>query len=235
MKKTMIILFSIFAAVGIAMIVGSFILLHAMNQFEENAYEVPGVITDIKEHYDSDDKVSHDVYVKFWYDGEKYEGRRISSYSSDMYVGEEITLLYNPAYPTRLDVKGAKYWLFGILCGMGVIFLLVGSVYPVIMIIKSIKKKNLLRNGMALSATVEEIRWDTSLTVMGRHPYVIICSYHNPGKDVTYRFKSEGIWTNPEEVYPVGSSIEVMVDVNNYKNYYVKAQEKISEKIVDYT
>ena len=55
MKKTMIILFSIFAAVGIAMIVGSFVLLHAMNQFEENADEVPGVITDIKEHYDSDD------------------------------------------------------------------------------------------------------------------------------------------------------------------------------------
>ena len=47
MKKTMIILFSIFAAVGIAMIVGSFVLLHAMNQFEENADEVPGVITDI--------------------------------------------------------------------------------------------------------------------------------------------------------------------------------------------
>ena len=115
-----------------------------------------------------------------------------------MYVGEEITLLYNPTYPTRLDVKGTKYWLFGILCGMGVIFLLVGSVYPVIMIIKSIKKKNLLRNGMALSATVEEIRWDTSLTVMGRHPYVIICSYHDPGKDVTYRFKSEGVWTNPD-------------------------------------
>ena len=130
MKKTMTILFSIFAAVGIAMIVGSFILLHAMNQFEENAYEVPGVITDIKEHYDSDDKVSHDVYVKFWYDGEKYEGRRISSYSSDMYVGEEITLLYNPAYPTRLDVKGAKYWLFGILCGLGVIFLLCRQCLP---------------------------------------------------------------------------------------------------------
>ena len=87
MKKTMTILFSIFAVVGIAMIVGSFVLLHAMNQFEENAYEVPGVITDIKEHYDSDDKVSHDVYVKFWDDGEKYEDRRISSYSSDMYVG----------------------------------------------------------------------------------------------------------------------------------------------------
>ena len=43
MKKTMIILFSIFAAVGIAMIVGSFVLLHAMNQFEENADEVPGI------------------------------------------------------------------------------------------------------------------------------------------------------------------------------------------------
>ncbi len=46
--------------------------------------------------------------VKFWYDGEKYEDRRISSYSSEMYIGEEITLLYNPAYPNRLDVKGTK-------------------------------------------------------------------------------------------------------------------------------
>lgn len=137
MKKTMIILFSIFAAVGIAMIVGSFVLLHAMNQFEENADEVPGVITDIKEHYDSDDKVSHDVYVKFWYDGEKYEDRRISSYSSEMYIGEEITLLYNPAYPNRLDVKGQSTGCLEFYVGWELFFLLVGSVYPVNMIIKS--------------------------------------------------------------------------------------------------
>lgn len=86
-----------------------------------------------------------------------------------------------------------------------------------------------------MNATVEGIRWDTSLTVMGRHPYVILCAYHDVSNNVTYHFKSEGLWTNPDEVFPIGSSIEVMVDVNNYKNYYVKAQEKMSGKIVDYT
>lgn len=235
MKKVMTAIFSVFAVIGIVMIIGSFVLLHTMNRFEQNAYEVDGVITDIKEHYGSNDEISHDVYVKFWYDGEKFEDRRISSYSSDMYVGKEITLMYNPNYPDRLEVKGTKYWLFATLCGMGLVFLVFGSVYPVIMLVKSVRKKNLLRNGMALNATVEGIRWDTSLTVMGRHPYVIICSYHDAGNDITYRFKSEGLWTNPDEVYPIGSPIEVMVDANNYKNYYVKAQEKISEKIVDYT
>ena len=63
MKKVMTIFFSVFAVIGIVMIIGSFVLLHTMNRFEQNAYEVDGVITDIKEHYDSDDKVSHDVCV----------------------------------------------------------------------------------------------------------------------------------------------------------------------------
>ena len=235
MKKPLTLIFSIFAVAGIAMIIGSFVILHVMNSFAENAHEVPGVITDIKEHYGSDDEVKHDVYVKFWYDGEEYENRRISSYSSDMYIGKEITLMYDPAYPNRLDVKGTQYWVFGILFGMGVIFLIVGSIYPIIAIVKNSRKKKLLRNGMALSAVVEEIRWDTSLTMMGRHPYIIVCSYYDATSDITYRFKSEGIWTNPDRAFPIGSSIEVMVDVNNYKNYYVKAEDRISEKIVDYT
>lgn len=235
MKKVMTAIFSAFAVIGIVMIIGSFVLLHTMNRFEQNAYEVDGVITDIEIRYGSDDKIDHDVYVKFWYDGEEFEDRRISSYSSDMYVGKEITLMYNPNYPDRLEVKGTKYWLFATLCGMGLIFLVLGSVYPVIMLVKSVRKKNLLRNGMALNATVEGIRWDTSLTVMGRHPYMILCAYRDVSNNVTYHFKSEGLWTNPYEVFPIGSSIEVMVDVNNYKNYYVKAQEKMSGKIVDYT
>ena len=221
MKKVMTAIFSVFAVIGIVMIIGSFVLLHTMNRFEQNAYEVDGVITDIEIRYGSD--------------GEEFEDRRISSYSSDMYVGKEITLMYNPNYPDRLEVKGTKYWLFATLCGMGLVFLVVGGVYPIIMLVKSIRKKNLLRNGMALNATVEGIRWDTSLTVMGRHPYVILCAYHDVSNNVTYHFKSEGLWTNPDEVFPIGSSIEVMVDVNNYKNYYVKAQEKMSGKIVDYT
>ena len=79
-----------------------------MNQFEENAYEVPGVITDIKEHYDSDDKVSHDVYVKFWYDGEKYEGRRISVTALICMLVKKSHYSTTPAYPTRLDVKRSK-------------------------------------------------------------------------------------------------------------------------------
>ena len=235
MKKVMTIIFSVFAVIGIVMIIGSFVLLHTMNRFEQNSYEVDGVITDIEIRYGSDNKIDHDVYVKFWYDGEKFEDRRISSYSSDMYVGKEITLMYNPNYPDRLEVKGTKYWLFATLCGMGLIFLVLGSVYPVIMLVKSVRKKNLLRNGMALNATVEGIRRDTSLKVMGRHPYMILCAYRDVSNNVTYHFKSEGLWTNPYEVFPIGSSIEVMVDVNNYKNYYVKAQEKMSGKIVDYT
>ena len=107
MKKVMTAIFSVFAVIGIVMIIGSFVLLHTMNRFEQNAYEVDGVITDIEIRYGSDDKIDYDVYVKFWYDGEEFEDRRISSYSSDMYVGKEITLMYNPNYPDRLEIKAS--------------------------------------------------------------------------------------------------------------------------------
>ena len=54
-------------------------------------------------------------------------------------------------------------------------------------------------------------------------------------REITYRFKNENLWVNPEPELTVGSMVRVYVEEGNYKNYYVDAERMIQGKIVDYT
>lgn len=118
---------------------------------------------------------------------------------------------------------------------MGIIFSLVGFIPLIISAKKNKRQKNLLTNGRVLYATVDEITWNGSMTVNGQNPYLILCSYKDEYQDVIYRFKSNNLWIDPIHVFPVGSTIEVYVDPNDYSNYYVNAEKTIEAKIVDYT
>lgn len=92
----------------------------------------------------------------------------------------------------------------------------------------------MLKNGKVLHAVVERIDYDFSYSEYSKNPFVIYCEYRDEYKDITYKFKSDHIWTDPSAIFQPGSYIEVMVDPNDYSNYHVKT-EVIEQKIQDYT
>ena len=102
MKKIIpIIFFLVFAVIGVGMLIGSFSILNMETSAMDGAEEITAYITDIQIHRDSDGDVDHDVFVTYEYDGVTYEDQKITSYSSDMYIGEELILFYNPLRPTQ--------------------------------------------------------------------------------------------------------------------------------------
>lgn len=237
MKKNsfIYIFFGIFALVGIGLFIGGFAWLSNGIKFKENAQEVIAEITDIETYRDSDGERRHRPYVSYTLAGITYDDRPLNSYSSDMYVGQEITILCNPDEPGRIMTGMSIYLGGGILLGMGVIFTLVGLGPIIGSVIKSSHRKKILQNGKVLYATVDNIVYNTSYSVNGRHPFIIYCTYRDDYKDISYRFKSAPLWTDPNPVFPVGSYIEVYVNPNDYSKYHVNAEKTLDAKIVDYT
>lgn len=237
MKKNtfQFIFFGIFGLAGIGMLIGGFFWLTNSLEFKKDAVEVIAEISDIESYRDSDGDTHHKVFINYEFDGETYTDVRLSEYNSSMYVGKEITILCRADQPGRTMTTTGIYLGSGILLGMGLIFALVGIVPIVVGLVKGSRQKKLLTNGHILYATVDEIAWNTSYSVNGKHPYVIYCSYRDEYKDITYRFKSNNLWSVPSLVFPVGSTITVHVDPNDYSKHYVNAEKPMSDRIVDYT
>ena len=119
--------------------------------------------------------------------------------------------------------------------GMGVVFAVAGVFSLIGISRKSLKKRKLTASGQYIYATVESIEYNESISMNGKHPFVVYCTYRDDYKDVIYRFKSDNIWTNPEYVIQPGNEIKVFVDRQNYKNYHVDVESILQGKIVDYT
>ncbi len=241
MKKdfTEKILFGVFAIVGAVFLIVAIAMVCVQIQFKQNADPVTAVIDRIETHRDSDGDYSHSVYVSYEYQGEYFKGVHLNYYSGDMYEGKQIELLCDRNNPHKVRSKGGELLLVAIFGGMGLVFFLIGGI-PLISLIKKDKmRKQLLQTGKPLYAKVESIGYNATLTVNGRHPFVIYCLYEDPYGDVTYRFKSQNLWSDPSPQFPIGSEIKVFVDGNDYSRYCVCVDEaspsSSNRKIVDYT
>lgn len=228
-------LFGIFAVVGVGLLVGAIVAAVVGQRFMEKAVLVDGTIVRIETSRDSDGDTHHSVYVSYDFEGASYNDVRLSSYSSTMYEGKAIALYVDPENPRHI-ASSLDTWLVSLILGiMGLVFALVGVIPLCILTTKKRQNKRIMETGRRLYATVEEIRLNTSYRVNGRSPYQIICSYYDSYADVTYRFKSDNLWVDPQAVFPEGSTIPVMVMEGDYSKYYVDAKTQLEQKIVDYT
>ena len=234
-KIFLAIFYFIFALAGIGMIIGGIVLLINGYNFRQSADRINANISRIEYYTDSDGDAHHTVYASYEYKGTAYEDVRLSEYSSTMYEGKDIVLLCDPNNPRHVKTTSGDYVSGGILTGVGVIFAAIGIVPTVLSISKKSKNRKLLREGKVIHGTVESIVLNTSLAINGRNPYIIYCTYYDEYKDTTYRFKSDNLWIDPIPVYNVGDYIDIYVMNDNYENYYVDAETKINEKIVDLT
>lgn len=234
-NKFIKVLYGIFAVVGIILLISSVIVFIFNQRFISEAQEISGVIETIEAYRSSDGDINHRVYVSYVYGGKQYNNVRVSFYSSNMYEGKEITLYCDPENPGKVMVKGSGLFATIMFVAMGIIFTCIGVIPILVSIFRKAEKNKIRNTGRSLYATIDEITYNKSYTVNGRHPYVIFCSYKDDYKDIIYCFKSENLWVNPEPVLTVGSTVKVYVEENNYKKYYVDAESMIQGRIVDYT
>lgn len=229
------ILFGIFGIVGVILIIASVCVTVSGMKFDEIAEEITGIIADIESYRDSDGDRHHRVYVDYSYEGREYEGVKINSYTSSMYEGKEITLKVDPENPRRVSTPHSNMIAGIILAVMGVVFALIGIIPTVSGIKKAAKKKELQQQGRYIYAIVERVDINYGYRVNGRHPFVIYCNHQDEYSGVTYKFKSDNLWTDPYPHLQQGSNVRVYVDGQDYSKYYVDVEGSLQGKVVDYT
>lgn len=233
-NRGMILFCMIFLVAGIVL-VGMAVLIYFNNSsFKNRAVKIPATIERIdsytttrKTNRGTRTKTNHNVYVSYEFNGTPYNNIHLRSYTSSMYEGKAITILCDPHNPTDVDVEGMIYFPVILLAVMGVIFGTIGFVPTMILVKKKNKKKKLMTNGKVIYAVVDDVARNLSFAVNGVNPYRIRCSYTDGLR--TYEFVSENMWDNPEEDFPVGSSIRVYVDSNDYGKYYVDSYNRVSD------
>lgn len=227
---------SIFTVFGVISVTISLILFFHGLHFQAHSHPVEAIISEISSHVGSDRKHAHKVYVSYEDNGQYYEDIPVNFYSSSMYEGQEFTLLCADDDPADLAYPDATLHLPAfIVGGIGSVFLLIGVISLTVLRINRKKQQALIAAGYALQATVDSIVRNYNIRINGVAPYVVICTYHDPIKDILYRFKSKNLWVNPEPVLSPGQPVRVYVNRSDYSQYYVDAEKALSRKIRDYT
>lgn len=224
MKRNPSLLLSIiFFLIGIGMIIGGIFAYRSNQQFLQSSLKSTGTVTGLDLRHSSDSSSYHPV-VQF----RTLENQVINFTSSvgsnpaSYQVGETVEVNYNPTSPNSAKINDfTSNWLTVLILGlMGTLFSFLGAIFPVNIIRFSRKKKWLLQNGKRISSEFQKIEINTSFSVNGSHPYIIVSQWHDTETRTMYIFKSENIWYNPEK-FVNNKTIDVLVDSKNYKRYYM--------------
>lgn len=215
-------IFTIFAIVGAAIIMGGVFWISSNSRFKETAIETQATIVDIDTYRDSDGETHHTVYVEFEVDNNIYEGT-LGYYSSNMYIGGQTDIYYDPLNPN--DFKSTSNDFGGIiLVGMGLIFFVIGAGAIFNAIGKKGRNNKLKETGTRIFAEFDRIELNRSYQVNGRSPYRIIC--HGINNDYN-EYMSENLWKNPERFIKERgiTNFSVYIDIENPKKYYMSLEE----------
>ena len=212
---------AIFFIVGLLFVVVGGILFYKNIEFKKIAVEGQATIVDIYKQIDSDGETSYTVIVEYVVDGQRYEDS-LDYYSAGMEIGENVKIYYDPNNPTKFSSDGVNI-AFIIFIGLGGIFAIMGAVF----MINSIKKKNIQKrireSNIVIQANINSFDFNRSLSINGRHPYILIASAIAPYDGLIYTFESDSIWDDLTPIlqnYNI-TTVPVYVNPQNYKEYYM--------------
>ena len=117
------------------------------------------------------------------------------------------------------NVTGSPLLFLFIFGGIGSVFLILGIIFLIVRIKKRNKIKELVASENCVYAVITGFSENYNLTVNGRHPYVIECSYTD-SNGTMHIFKSRNLFFNPIDIV-TDMNVPVYVSPDNYKNYYV--------------
>lgn len=211
------ILFSVFMIIGITFIIIGGIWYYIVREKENTWVSTQATIIDIEKSEIYNSKI---VWVEFSIKNHIYQVE-LPEYYSSMKIGKNIMIYYNPSNPNEIISKNFLGHL--IFIGMGVVFTIIGLAPTILKIFKNRKKKNLMRNGKKIEATIDNISFKMNYSVNGRHPYILECSYVDLETGAVYFFKSDSVWYSIETLLEHNNitTVPVYVDTKNLKKYYV--------------
>lgn len=215
----------IFLCVGVLLLLFGYGNYKSTTDFLSKALHSTGTVTELHSHYDShDSEYTYAPIVNFV--DRKGNARTFSSstYSNpaSYAVGDRVDVLYDPLKPDSASINSWIDLYIGVLV-LGIIGGLFVLIPGLILYFFYRRQKKILwlkENGKLVTAQVSSIVLNTNFKVNGRSPFVINAQWQDTATNTMCVFQSENIWFDPTQY--VKGTVEVMVDPNDNKSYYMK-------------
>ena len=176
-----------------------------------------------------------EVFVDYEYDGKEYKHIEVLKDAEiECEVGERIRVYIDPKEPTVAILEKRVYGQYGYMLA-GIIFFLLASALYALAIWLWNKKSKIRKNGYRIQAEVTDICKSGSVEILGKSPNVIYCECFSAELNRKFEFKSVGVWNDLETYFSVGEYIEVAVNPNNWREYYVDIDKAWNIKKERYT
>ena len=221
--------FSILPLTGIGMLIGAFSSYRNTSSFVKEASRAEGTVVDIVlVEMGVNTRRTSSVYkptIHFMnHEGEKVEftssvGSNPPSYSK----GQKVEILYRPTEPQNAQINDfSSLWSNSIiLAGMGGGFFIIGMlVMGIPLVFVERNNKYLEKSGVPIQTQFQSAEINTSMSVNGVHPFVVLTQWQNPSTSELHIFRSNNLWFDPSD-YIKSERITVFIEENNPKKYYV--------------
>lgn len=204
----------LFGGIGVVLIAVCIWLLAEMQGFRATALQAEGVVTRIEwsPRGLGEKPATAYAFVQFQDGDRTVEVRsRIGSSPPAFSVGEKVTVMYQPGQADQAVIESfwEQYFLPILLGGLGIVFGAVGGVLFLIPALGRRRRRLALTLGTPVQARVIEVRVHRSMSMNGKHPWVIVAEYRDDTQDRNLAFTSHALWINPEPYYAVGSAVTV--------------------------
>lgn len=143
------------------------------------------------------------------------------SWTDPLNYGEKIPVYYSANNPEESTGGGIDAWFVTILLSaFFVVFGLIGYIGLGKQLLSLNQKKHLREWGISITARIDDVYKNYSVSVNTECPYIIRCTYKSPVDNKVYIFHSDNIWFNPTPY--LKDSIVVKVNPDNYTEYVVE-------------
>jgi hypothetical protein len=217
----------IFGAVGVILMAIAGLLFYKTESFESKGILTQGTVVKMLPSRGGTG-THHGGYtyapvVTFIANDNKEHTCRSNIYSSppSYSVGDKADVYYNPANPDDAVLGGASAFLATyILGGIGLLFSGIAAMFYFI-IVKNTGTKELMETGRKIQADFISVDVNTSIAINGRNPYIIHSQWMDSLENKVYSFKSKSIWFDPKPFLANRNKIDVYIDQNNPKKYFM--------------
>lgn len=115
-----------------------------------------------------------------------------------------------------------------VFCSIGGVFTIIGASFLIVTLLSKKKKKKLIETGRKYYAEVTDAIINYHVQVNRKYPYRLDCKYIDAFTGITYLYRSDNVWDNPDQY--IGSQVPVYVNPNKPKEYYVAVEELSGSK-----
>ena len=225
-RSTVSLVFNIFLGIGLLLLIISLVICYSIKKFDAAAAKTSGTVVDMLERSRSSNSSSPTYTPVVTYeDGNGVKHRYIPSFSSNppgYHIGESVLVYYDPKNPGDAKIVGWQEYLGAIITGgLGLVFGLIGTGYYTVRKLKHTRNEQLKQSGQLVPAQFVAVDINNYVHVNNRRPFFIRCAWKDPLTGETHAFKSGFIWSDPTPLIDRNKKIDVYMDRNNPRKYYV--------------